>query len=205
MLSSWQGLLLREHLKCKIMQGGWCRCQELLLAFLWATQDPEILSRTSCSSAGSLQARGALGRVGPISSRWQRPPKGATLSSPPVRGVPQVQPTRHNFCGSPRSHFLRAEVFKREGTFTQFLFSKKMSAQPKGSRRRWHWWGRQRWRLGFCLPASQRAIPVPIPVPFPVPPPPSPLQPRSGRRTEAAQKRSSSQPGWGRWCWLVLG
>lgn len=184
MLSSWQSLLLREHLKCKIMQGGWCGCQELLLEFLSASQDPETWKEIHARQQAPSTARGALERVGHISAPWQRPPKGVSLSSPPVWGLLQLLSTRHNFCDDPRSHFLRAEVLKREGTFAQFLFLKIESMQPKGAQGAMAAVGRP------TLLRADGGSPLPARCP-----PRGSRSPAPAGRTEAARKRSSDPAG----------
>lgn len=128
-----------------------------------------------------------------------------------MRGLPQVQSARHNFCDNPRSHFLRAEVFKREGTFAQFLLIKKKSGQPKGAQGAMAAVGLA--ALASCLPASQRGNPRSLPgararpaAPAPQLPPPAPspaaLQPGARRRHKSGDQ---ARPGRGRRCWLVLG
>lgn len=112
-----------------------------------------------------------------------------SLSSPPVRGLSQVQSTRHNFCGNPRSHFLTAEVFKREGTFAQSLFLKKNSVQLEGAQ------GAMAALAARCpaSPPATGALPAPFPVPAPPIPPPAPLQPGLRRRHKSGAQAGAGE------------
>lgn len=98
MLPSWHSLLLREHLKCKITQGGRCRCQELLLAFLSASADPESFPRRYRPPAGSLLSRREVGPRGSVIFRLRSSvkesavaAKAPSLRSPLRRCLPQMQ------------------------------------------------------------------------------------------------------------------
>lgn len=92
-----------------------------------------------------------------------------------------MQSTRHNFCCNPRSHFLIAAVFKREGTSAQFLFLKKSSVQPEGAQGAMAAVGRP----SPCRPRGDPRSP-------PVPARRSPASPAPAGPTAAARKRSSS-------------